>query len=1002
MQTYIQLVAQDLIHRFGKDMTKVAIVFPNKRASLFLNQALVKEAERLRREKNSCCSENNGIGGGKGEAGDTVMWSPTYITISELFRYHSSLHVADQILLICRLYDVFQRVTQYSKETLDQFYNWGALLLADFDDIDKNMADASKVFQLITDLHEMDNIDYLDDEQKETLKSFFKTFSDNSPSVMREKFYRLWQKLFEIYTTFRNELRADGIAYEGMMYREVAEQEDMDFPFDTYCFIGFNMLQTVERKIFMRLKNMPPRQKGGGPRALFYWDYDTYYVGKKGHEAGHFISEYLSLFPDALDGREKENLIASKKGTSITYLSATTENLQARYVHDWLLENDRWKAGARTAIVMADERLLMTIIRSLPEEVEKVNITTGFPLSQATIYALLQHLMDMQIQGRIPGTGKYLQRYVIRVLSHPYSSIISEKSQELLREITEKKVFYPGMTALCRDEGLNLLFGDLDSVEYHNRRDVTVNIKLTLWMQQLIQRIARSETLLSALDRESLFRTHQVLQRLLTLCAEDVLNVDITTFRRLIRQVIATTTVPYHGEPIEGIQIMGVLETRCLDFDHLLILSCNEGNMPKGINDSSFIPHNVRKAYGLTTVENKVGIYSYYFHRLLQRSKDVTLTYNSSTEGLNSGEMSRFMLQLMAESGVSVLQCHLRTQQTTEIHHAEGIQKQGKVEELLKKKLDTQKAFSPTELATYLRCQKLYFYLYVAGLKIEEESNPEEIDGIAFGLVFHAAAEMLYSRITDSDGVLHAEAIDNVLKKNATLVERCVDEAFRKEVFNIRDTEETYKPQYTGLQLINRRVIISLLGDLLRYDRKNAPITILGMEEGARVYDNLEVCIKGVNYNLRLGGIIDRLDMIHNDKGGMTIRVIDYKTGRGDIMKMASLSDVFSHDKVEKHSNYFLQAMLYSIIVRNSQKYNSPGHSVMPAVLYVQNLRRSDYSPYLQIDKKEISDVGTYEDEYLWNMRILIEEIFNTDIPFVPNGTATDCKRCRFRNLCGM
>lgn len=406
MNTYIHHLAHDLLQRFGTDMSRIAVVFPNKRASLFLNQELARQA-----------SENLPSGS------SSPVWSPAYITISDLFRRHSDLEVADQILLVCRLYDVFCRVTGFTGESLDRFYNWGLLLLADFDDIDKNMADASKVFELITDTHALDTVSYLEDDQREALKHFFSNFSDDHESLMQEKFKRLWSKLYEIYTTFREELRNDGIAYEGMLYRDVIEHSDISFEYETYCFVGFNMLQQVEQQLFSHLKDMDSIRPDGQPRALFYWDYDTYYLNDR-HEAGHFIGEYISRFPDALDGISHTNFL-QQPDTKITYISAPTENLQARYVHDWLLENDRWKAGARTAIVMSDERLLQTIIRSLPEEVDKVNITTGYPLGQSPVVSFLQQLIELQTAGHILGTDKYRLRYVSSVLSHPYAKYIS-------------------------------------------------------------------------------------------------------------------------------------------------------------------------------------------------------------------------------------------------------------------------------------------------------------------------------------------------------------------------------------------------------------------------------------------------------------------------------------------------------------------------------------------------------------------------------------------------
>lgn len=1024
----LHLLASDLLQRFGTDLSRVAVVFPNKRASLFLNQELAQQAAQ------------------RGASADDAapLWSPAYITISDLFRRHSDLEVADQILLVCRLYDVFIRITGYKGETLDRFYNWGVLLLADFDDLDKNMADAEKVFSLVTDLHELDDISYLEPEQREALEHFFSNFTANHDSLMQEKFLHLWSKLYEIYTTFREELRNDGLAYEGMLYRDVIEQGDAEaFEYDTYCFVGFNMLQQVEQRLFMRIKNMEPVTDDAQPRALFYWDYDNYYLNDD-HEAGHFIREYLALFPDALQNANHSNFL-KHKGQQLTYISAPTENLQARYVHDWLLENDRWKAGARTAIVMSDEHLLQTIIRSLPDEITKVNITTGYPLSQSPIVSLLQQLIEMQTAGRIMGSDKYRLRYVSAVLCHPYAQYISEHTAPLYQQLCNQKRFYPSRQELTEvpvmevpetempisegadgaerangangaktpngndvsetiiAEELQLLFKDLDTVTLTGYDTLSQNVRMILWLQSIVKHIAQHPADLDALAKESIFRTYQVLQRLFSLSIDGTLDVDITTLRRLLMQIINTTTVPYHGEPIEGIQIMGILETRCLDFDHVLLLSCNEGNLPKGVNDSSFIPHSVRRAYGMTTVENKVGIFSYYFHRLLQRCGDVTLTYNSSTEGMNTGEMSRFMLQLMVEAtektGINIRRIALQSGLEAVSFHPKPIVKSETIQKLLSKMLE--KPVSPSSLGKYLRCQVMYYYIHVAGLNDHPDSDPDDMDNVTFGIVFHKAVENIYNNyvMVGEDGCVHAEDIERVLK-NPKVIEDAIDEAFATELFHIDIKQSAYRPEYNGLQLINRRVIIRLLTDLLRYDKKSCPMRILGHEKW--VYSNLNVSINGEERSVRIGGSIDRLDVVGSENSGYRMRVIDYKTGANEQGKMKEVADIFDQKNIKIHADYFLQAMLYSHNVRISKQLNASNLPVTPELYFVQKIRHESFSPNLVINNMPLLDITEYEAEFITHLSQMIADIHNPALPFSPTDNIKTCETCAFRTICGM
>lgn len=612
MKSFLTYVAQDIIQKYGNNLSDIAIVFPNKRASLFLNEQLARLVSH-------------------------PLWSPTYITISDLFRQHTTLKVGDPIKLVCDLHKSFVECTGI-EETLDHFYGWGQLLIADFDDVDKNMASARQLFANLSDIHELDDVSYLTEEQKEIIKKFFSNFSDDHNTELKKRFLQLWSHFYDIYTNFNQRLEAQNLAYEGALYRRVVEDESLEFRHKKYLFVGFNMMQCVEQKLCSRL------QKEG--KAAFYWDFDKYYM-KDGNEAGYYIRQLMSAFGNELDYLSDTELYDSFDSTKdITYISAPTDNIQARYIHSWLMQNERYKQGRSTAIVLADESLLPTVIHSLPEEVESVNITLGYPLQQTPFYSLIQTLTDLQTLGYDKDRDCYRLRYVNYVLRHPYAQYISSAYAELMGELHDKKIFFPSRKWLCQkeDEGLEILFQEMSSGE-------NFNLSLVQYLLDVLKNIGtQARTLDDPLFQESLFRTYTLVNRLHELIQSGDLIVDIITLQHLLLQLMQTTTIPFHGEPAEGIQIMGVLETRNLDFDHIIVLSASEGNLPKGVNDSSFIPYSLRKAYGLTTVDNKVAIFSYYFHRMLQRSADITLTYNNSTEDGHTGEMSRFMLQLLVES----------------------------------------------------------------------------------------------------------------------------------------------------------------------------------------------------------------------------------------------------------------------------------------------------------------------------------------------------------------
>lgn len=499
-------------------------------------------------------------------------------------------------------------------------------------------------------------------------------------------------------------LEEQGLAYEGALYRKVVNDENIKFQHKKYLFVGFNMMQVVERKLCDRL------MKEG--KAHFYWDYDDYYM-QNNHEAGHYIREYLKYYPNELNDMPPHDLRDIyhnfDNNKDITYISASTENIQARYVNQWLKEKKRYKYGKKVAIVLADEGLLQSVIHSLPtnEDIKSLpdysendqlsyNITLGYPLQQTPFYSLLQQLIKLQGVGHPKHSNNYRLHNVLMVLRHPYTRYISQNYSKLLSALDEQKQFYPTRQFLSMDgdEGLSLLFKDLGETATENE----YNLRLIQYLLDILKTIGvNSKEQDDPLFQESLFRTYTLLNRLQELIQTGDLAVDCITLERLIQQLIQSTSIPFHGEPAEGIQVMGVLETRNLDFEHILVLSCNEGKLPKGVNDASFIPYSLRKAYGLTTVDNKVAIYAYYFHSLLQRSHDITLCYNNATEDGQSGEMSRFMLQLLVESHHDIERFSLVAGQNTLRPTYEPIEK--KLHAL--SQLKNLKMLTPTFLNTY-------------------------------------------------------------------------------------------------------------------------------------------------------------------------------------------------------------------------------------------------------------------------------------------------------------
>lgn len=957
MESFLKLVAADLYKHTEGNLAHTAVVFPNKRAGLFFNEYLAQESE-------------------------SPIWSPAYVSISELFRSLSPWEVGDPVKLVCELYKIFRRETQ-STETLDDFYFWGEMLISDFDDADKNKVDTDKLFSNLQDLRNiMDDYTFIDDEQEEAIRQFFQNFSIERRTALKERFISLWDVLGNIYKGFRESLASQNIAYEGMMYRHVIEHLDVDkLPYEKYVFVGFNVLNKVEHTLFTQLKD--------AGKAVFYWDYDEFYMKENRqavtHEAGEFIRRNLRDFPSPLSGELFKNLSKPKE---VHYIASSTENAQARYLPQWI-RNNLTTPEKETAVVLCNEALLQPVLHSLPAEVKHVNITMGFPLSQTPVYSFLIALLELHTHGFNFKSGRYTFQSVVTLLKHPYTRQLTGQAELLEKELTRNNRFYPLPGELGKDEFLTRLFTPLSG-----------NLNLCIRLSETLQQVAgiyqantsgtEDTDAFNQLYRESLFKAYTTINRFRTLIEEDELTVQSETFRRLLVKVLSATNIPFHGEPAIGMQVMGVLETRNLDFRHLVLLSVNEGQLPKSGGDSSFIPYNLRKAFGMTTIEHKIAVYAYYFYRLLQRAERITLMYNTSSDGLNRGEWSRFMLQFLIEWPHPITRQFLEAGQSPQGTSPITVEKtpdvMRRMQSLFDVRANPKAKFSPSALNYYLDCPLKFYYRYVAGLSAPDEVSAE-IDSATFGSIFHYAAEHIYKDLTTHGKVINKEALETLLR-NEVKLQDYVDTAFKKLFFNVPQNE---KPEYNGVQLINSAVIARYLKQLLQNDLRYAPFTFIASE--MEVDEPIDIQTpKGV-IKSRIGGIIDRMD----SKDG-TLRIVDYKTG-GDTDTPPHVESLFIPDK--KRSNYVFQTFLYAAIMCRKQ----PTMKIAPALLYIHRAATETYSLVIQMGeprkpKEAVEDFSKYEKEYRERLQGLLEEIFNPEKSFTQTEIIEKCTYCDFKALC--
>lgn len=872
---FLQLVAKDLYTRCSGDLRQVTVVFPNRRAGVFLDRWLYKEA------------------------GERALWSPRYITISDLFCELSPLKLNDPIDTVCRIYEHYVAATGDSGTSLDRFYGWAERLLSDFDDIDKNIADDNQVRQLfanIVDIKELDTLDYLEPEQTEVLQRFFHDFSVENNSEMRQRFLTLWQQMYNIYQRVNEELREEGRAYEGALYRDVVRKEyAAKKNHGMYVFVGHNALSTIEKELLRQLQ----REQ----RAWFYWDYDTYYLTPT-QEASLFLRDNLREFPNLLSESDFDNL---GKIESIEFVSASTENVQARSITPWISKH-LGSDPTRTAVVLASEGQLLPVLHSLPAEVENVNVTKGFPVNHTQAYAFVEHYFA-QVAGGQLATG----------------------NRQLITDLQEK---IKSQMAGYEEEAFS--------------------------MEQL-------------LTTEAWYYTFTLLGRFLNLVDSGRLaSVSATTLHKLIKQNLRQLSVPFEGEPAIGIQIMGMLETRCLDFDNVLLLSANEKTLPRVSADNSFIPYSLRKAFGLTVINHRTAVYAYYFYRLLQRAKHVRCIYNSSTEGTRTGEMSRFMTQLMVESGLPIRHVVLKTTPNIPARPLQAVEKPADITERVK-------SLSPSAINCYLDCQKKFYYQRIMGLK-QPEDPADVIAETTFGLIFHKAAELIY-RDLSSGGVkpITASAIRALQKDHASLW-HFINQAFEQ-------TEP--RVDFNG---VIAEVLQQYLERMLKYDAEVAeagPIEIKGLEEDCHLFIPV-TCHDGQVRSIRVGGNIDRRDEVTID-GVRTCRVVDYKTGGSteSLPDSSDLSALFTPAKSRPH--YLLQTFLYSLAVLHSQ----PLVPVAPALYFVNHPMDDSL---IKVDKKPLTNFQPLVPAYTEGLVALIAEILDPAVPFSPR--AEHCPHCPYYLLC--
>ncbi|MCF6357408.1 MAG: PD-(D/E)XK nuclease family protein, partial [Draconibacterium sp.] len=945
MERFLSQAAKYIYEKHSNELHKICVVFPNRRSGVFFTSYLQKE-----------------ISGS--------VLAPATTTISELISGYSNLFQGEKLQLISILFEVFKKHTQ-TTETFDEFYFWGEILLADFNDIDRYLVNAKDIFTNISDIKEIEYIfDYLTNEQKEALEHFWGSVAVSGRKEFQEKHLAIWKKLYPIYSEFKKILTEKNIAFGGMIDREVVEnlkEKDFNFDFNKYYFVGLNALNSCEQKFFTHLS----RQK----KAEFLWDFDKAYLHDKKNEAGRFMRENLKRFPPPFDFIFDSEILDRNKNIKIAAVSSTYG--QSQQIPKFLLEtkSDFSKQFDNTAIVLADESLLFSSLGAIPDDIGTVNITMGYPVKNSMIYGflmLLVNLLKNKKTDKKRGIIAY-HRYVTDILNHQLlRNWETEKGKEFIEDVRLRNritieldeinftQFHKTMFSLPGDvENYSRYFLEVLDVVYNKLNSTETNNKMLLEIiYSIYQAIEKLESVIKNVTNEQ--------------------NREISeaVYFRLFSQYLGKVSVAFEGEPLSGIQVMGILETRCLDFKNIIILGLNENKWPRTYTAPSFIPFNIRKGFGLPGIDEQDAMYSYYFYRLIQRAKNVTATYSVVKEGISTGELSRYGYQLQYDSAHQPKLVNLDFSFSNDPNKPIEIESSRQISNILLNKNTYEHPLSPSAINTYLQCSLRFYFRYVVGLP-EPDEVKEEIDAIVFGNIFHDTIEAIYKPFVGK--VLNESDLDKI-KDNRIFIENEIRKQIAHHYF--KEKKSGRKPVILeGKTLLVYENIKTYLNQLLTIDKDITPFTMVSLEH--EYHTTFDIDLNGNQTTINIGGKIDRVDRVN----GIT-RVLDYKTGDIKTLEFKEIEDLFERD-IKEPKKEILQAMIYSWALSE----NSDNLEIQPVIYSLRKLFNKNYSPNIEWKKHDFS-FQELENDLVKYLKELVKEIYSTENRFTQTEHTDKCKYC--------
>lgn len=943
---FLKEVASYVLQHGEPDLSSTCIVFPNKRARLYMSKYI-------------------------GELSDTPVWAPRYLTISELMEDISGLIFADRVTLLFELYEAYLTIT-HSQESFDTFYPYSETLLSDFDEVDKYLVDTADLFDNLSGLKAIDGrFTYLSEDQLACIRRFWDTFKTDNISTDQQYFLTIWDSLDAIYREFVRRLSEKGLAYEGMAYRravnEIGNHATNLALYKKYIFIGFNALNKCEEKLFRYLKNQG--------RAAFFWDYDTWYTNSEIHEAGYFIRENLKNFPPS-ETFANENLIHSKDKVLFIPVSSTTgQTAILTEVFDKMDINSK-EAMDKTALVLADETLLIPTLYAIPASVSEINVTMGYPMGTSPVFSLVDSLHQL-CKNAIVEENR-IQWYIKDVLALMNNPVLRSSYAEqslLLRKtaLDQHKVYIASADIPGLKESDTIFNDDYNTEPYGYLLNVITGI------------IGDVATENEPLLKELLFQAFTLITRLKDVIAQQRFNPGTEVVFRLISKMLRNLHVPFSGEPLAGLQVLGILETRTLDFENVIMLSVNEATIPGQVKKPSFIPYNLRTGFGLPGPEQHDAIYAYYFYRLIQRAKNVALIYDSGTAGLKTGERSRFMHQILYEMNLPVSELHIDHSIKPTPVKTISIVKHDEIKASLERYIGSDgKALSPSALNEYLNCPLRFYFHHIAGLPQPDELL-EEIDARLFGSILHASLKAIFRDIRNS--IITNETLAGI-SHDEKFINECIDEAFNDELYKAAAGEAR---ETRGYNLIIRQVIYAYVKQFLKIEQASCPFTIVSLED--RYYTPFKIIIDGAEKEIKIGGVIDRIDR----RQGYT-RILDYKTGTPD-NRFVSVDALFNGEESNRNDAVF-QVFLYAYVYQ----VMNPAEKIKPGLYFLRQSFGDDFS--IDIiggqgkNKQCIDEFSKVFTSFELLLKENLESLFNVNLPFEQTTNHNSCMYCPYAMIC--